>query len=226
MQPLRSVSPVEVPPPVRIRTLGCFELLVDGAPLEFEGRGPRKPLELLSALIAFGPRGASVGGITDLLWPDADGFDAYRSLVTTVHRLRRLLGRRSAVHFGAGRMRLESALCDVDAWQLERALNEVRDRVQLDAALDLYVGPFLDDDVSVWVLGMRTRLEQAVTRATRKATGAAGVAVGSHAVIEVVVRHQVSTRQIYNAVGYGDHRDVSASPRCRVADRCMDRGPE
>jgi LuxR family transcriptional regulator, maltose regulon positive regulatory protein len=210
MQPLRSVSPAEVmSPPVRIRTLGCLELFVDGTPLEFEGRGPRKPLELLSALIAFGPRGASVGGITDLLWPDADGFDAYRSLVTTVHRLRRLLVHRSVVHFGAGRLRLESTLCDIDVWQLERALDEVRDRVQLDAALELYVGPFMDDDASVWVLGMRSRLDQAVARATREA-----------------VRHQVPQRQIYNAVGYGDNRDVSASPRCRVADRCMDRGPE
>jgi LuxR family maltose regulon positive regulatory protein len=223
MQPLRSAVPAYIPPPVRIRTLGRFELFVDGAPLEFEGRGPRKPLELLSALLASGPRGASVGAIADLLWPDADGFDAYRALITTVHRLRRLLVHRRAIHFGAGRLRLEPTVCDIDVWKLERALQEVRNRTQLEAALDLYSGPFLGDDTNAWAIGMRSRLEQAIARASRKVTVRADRPDDTMA---VVVRHQVSQRQIYTAVGYGGHRDVGASPRCCVADRCMDRGSE
>lgn len=222
MQPLRSPVPACVPPPpVRILTLGCFDLSVDGVSLEFEGRGPRKPLELLSALVASGPRGASVGAIADLLWPDADGFDAYRALITTVHRLRRLLVHRRAVHFCVGRLRLEPAVCDIDVWKLERVLEEVRNHAQLQAALDLYRGPFLGDETSAWTMGMRSRLELAIARATRRVTGRSDRPDEATA-----VRHQVCERQISTAVGYGDHRDVGASPRCRVADRCMDRGPE
>jgi LuxR family transcriptional regulator, maltose regulon positive regulatory protein len=224
MHPLRSAATACIPPPpVRIRTLECFDLFVDGAPLEFEGRGPRKPLELLSALVVSGPRGASVGAIADLLWPDADGFDAYRALITTVHRLRRLLVHRAAIHFGAGRLRLEPTVCDIDVWQFERTLEEVRNRTQLEAALDLYSGPFLGDDTSAWAIGMRSRLEQAIARATRKVTLQAGRPGDA---MTVVVRHQVPPRQFYTAVGYGDHRDVGASPRCRVEDRRMERGPE
>jgi LuxR family transcriptional regulator, maltose regulon positive regulatory protein len=223
MQSLRSSMPTVAPLPVRIRTLGCFDLFVEGAPLEFDGRGPRKLLELLSALIVFGPRGASAGAVADLLWPDADGFDAYRSLVTTVHRVRRLLTYRSAVDFSAGRLSLDPAVCDVDVWQFERALEEAEDRGQLEAALDTYEGPFLGEDTSAWAMGMRSHLEQVVARATRKVTDRAGQFDRR---VATVVRHQVLPRQIHNAVGYGDHRDVGASPRRSVANRRMDRGPE
>ena len=80
MQWLRSDASLETPSPVTIYTLGRFELLINGTLLRFEGRGPRKPLELLSILVAFGPAGAAVGPITDLLWPQADGFDLIRKL--------------------------------------------------------------------------------------------------------------------------------------------------
>lgn len=224
MQSLRSSTPTAAPSiPVRIRTLGCFDLFVDGRALQFEGCGPRKPLELLGALIASGPRGASVGAIADQLWPDADGFDAYRALVTTVHRLRRLLTYRSAVHFSAGRLRLDPTVCDIDVWQFERALEEAEDRAQLEAALDTYDGPFLDEDASAWAIGMRSRLEQVVARAVRKVIAHPGRHESGMA---AVVRHRVLPRQIHTAVGYGDHRDVCASPRCGVANRRMDRGPE
>jgi DNA-binding SARP family transcriptional activator len=169
MQPCRPTASVTVlPPTVRICTLGCFDLFINGVLLDFEGRGPRKPLELLGILVAFGVRGASVGALTDLLWPDADGFDAYRALITTLYRLRRLLVCRGAIHFGAGRLRLEPAVCDVDVWRFEAALNAARDPEQLAAALALDRGAFLEDDPASWALGMRSRLQQAVTRATSR----------------------------------------------------------
>ncbi len=162
-----TVSPSPIPP-VLIYTLGRFDLLINGAFLQFEGRGPRRPLELLSALVAFGERGASVGAVTDLLWPEADGFDGYRALVTTLHRLRRVLVHRNAIHFGAGRLHLEPTVCAVDVWTFEHALSAARTHGQLGAALALYRGPFLSDDASPWAIGMRARLEQDIARATRK----------------------------------------------------------
>ena len=64
-------------PRIVIYTLGRFEVVLDGVPLRFKGRAPVRALELLSALIAAGGRGVSVGSISDSLWPEADGFDAY-----------------------------------------------------------------------------------------------------------------------------------------------------
>src|SRR5260370_39948726 len=105
MQALRlSVSPAPAPP-VAIYSLGQLEILINGVAVRIDGRGPRKPLELLGMLIVAGARGASVGAVSDILWPEADGFAAYRSLITTAYRLRRLLGHRDTVHLAACRIR-------------------------------------------------------------------------------------------------------------------------
>ncbi len=136
-------------------------------PVRIDGRGPKKPLELLGVLIAAGARGASLGTVADSLWPDADGFDAYRSLITTVYRLRRLLGSHAAIHLGAGRIRLEPTICEVDVWRFERAIGAAGNRDQLRAALAEYVGPFLEENDNSWVVGMRARLQHSITTAVR-----------------------------------------------------------
>ncbi len=158
-----NASPVR---PVAIYSLGRLEILVDGIPVRIDGRGPRKPLELLSVLIVAGARGAFIGAIADVLWPEADGFDAYRSLITTTYRLRRLLGHRDSVHLGAGRIRLEPGICDVDAWDFEQAINAAGSREQVRSALAGY-GVFMEECANPWVIGMRVRLQQCITRAVR-----------------------------------------------------------
>jgi LuxR family transcriptional regulator, maltose regulon positive regulatory protein len=154
-------------PSVAIYSLGQFEVLIQGISVRMDGRGPKKPLELLSILIVAGARGAVVGTVADDLWPEADGFDAYRSLITTIYRLRRLLADRDTVHLGAGRIRLDPTLCQVDVWQFENALSAARDREQLRAALAIYEGPFLEGSDNPWVVGMRIRLQHAITHAVR-----------------------------------------------------------
>ncbi len=152
-------------PRIVIYTLGRFELVLDGAPLRFKGRAPMRALELLSALISAGGRGVSVASLSDSLWPEADGFDAYRAFTTTLHRLRRLLRCQEAVRLCAGRLTLDPQLCRVDLWEFERALRAARDADSLQDALGLYHGPFLGDDPSPWALATRTRLEKLVAQA-------------------------------------------------------------
>src|SRR4051812_17053345 len=84
-------------PPIRVRTLGDFEIEVEGVPLRYGRAAPRKPLMLLQSLLALGGRTLSAHVASATLWPEAEGFDAYRSLVTTVYRLRRLLRHPQAV---------------------------------------------------------------------------------------------------------------------------------
>jgi LuxR family maltose regulon positive regulatory protein len=154
-------------PPVAIYSLGQLEILIEGVPVRIDGRGPRKPLELLSVLIAAGARGTSVGLVADSLWPEADGFDAYRSLITTVYRLRRLLGHRDAVHLGAGRIRLEPSICEVDVWRFEQAISVAKSRDQLRSALAGYGGTFMEESDSAWAIGLRVRLQNSITQAVR-----------------------------------------------------------
>jgi two-component SAPR family response regulator len=123
----------------------------------------------LAALIAAGEGGASVGRLSDQLWPDADGFDAYRAFTTTLHRLRRLLSCHQAVRLCAGRASLDPGLCTVDAWNFERALRGAVDPEAIETVLDGYTGTFLGDDASPWALAMRDRLEQLVTRKSARA---------------------------------------------------------
>jgi two-component SAPR family response regulator len=154
-----------------IFTLGRFEVVLDGIPLRFKGRAPVRALELLSALIAAGGRGVSVASLSDSLWPEADGFDAYRAFTTTLHRLRRLLHCPEAVRLCAGRLTLDAQLCRVDLWEFERTLRAARDSDALREALDLYHGPFMGDDPSPWCISMRARLEKQVS-ASKSRVGA------------------------------------------------------
>jgi DNA-binding SARP family transcriptional activator len=154
------------PWPVKIRVLGRFSVEREEKPLPATERGA-KPLELLKALVALGGRGVGEAGLAEMLWPDADGDRAHRSLKVTVHRLRRLLGEDRIVWSG-GLLSLDTRSVWVDAWALERALGtlesvlaerrEARIPSLAAAALALYRGPYLRGDSSHWVLGARERL--------------------------------------------------------------------
>ena len=150
---------------IDVRTLGQFEIHIRGTPLRFARRAPQRPLQLLGVLIAHGGRPVSVGTIADLLWSDAEGFDAERAFTTTLHRLRRLLGISESVQLVAGQVRLAPEICAVDAWRLEHALRTAADPDELSQALELYEGPFLGDDPSPWALAARARLDRLVAGA-------------------------------------------------------------
>ena len=61
------------PWPIKVRILGRFTLGKDGKPVSFTGKTPKRPLELLKALIALGGRSVSRARLVESLWPDADG---------------------------------------------------------------------------------------------------------------------------------------------------------
>ena len=103
-------SPVEVeawPWPIKIFTLGRFEVLRDGEPMRFGRKVQRKPLALLKALIAFGGRSVREELVMDALWPDAEGDAARVALASALHRLRSLLGREQAVVRQEGQLSLD-----------------------------------------------------------------------------------------------------------------------
>jgi LuxR family transcriptional regulator, maltose regulon positive regulatory protein len=170
------------PFPVKIHTLGRFAVLTDDKPLKSSGKGQKKPLELLKALIAFGGGEVREDKLTDALWPDSQADNAAFALTTTVHRLRRLIGESSLGRRG-GCLRLDPRRCWVDVWALERdaaAVERSSRAARPDALADaaarlvaLYRGPFLNDDAEQpWVLSARERLRSKFVRAVISAATA------------------------------------------------------
>lgn len=169
---------LKAPTPLRIYTLGRFDLVIDDQPVRFKGRAPIRSLELLGALISAGGRGVSAGSLSDRLWPDADGFDAYRAFTTTLHRLRRLLRYPEAVRLWGGQLTLDPQLCQVDVWAFERALRAARGQDEIEAALSLYHGPFMAAFTNPWAVETRDRLRQLIQRAEQRDHGRAFVRSG------------------------------------------------
>jgi DNA-binding SARP family transcriptional activator len=139
-------------PPVRVFTLGRFDVEVDLAPLRFGRKAQRRPLDLLKLLIAYGGEGVSDEQIAEDLWPDAEGDAALAALRTTLSRLRRLIGARSVLG-NVRRLSLNPEVCWVDALTAERLLAASRRSAQsedldaalasLEQALELYRGLLL-----------------------------------------------------------------------------------
>src|SRR5207342_3026373 len=85
-------TPSNWPWPVQVYTLGRFEIRVDGEPLEYLRKAPRKTLLLLKAIIALGGRDVPEHALCDALWGDEDGDAASSALSMTLVRLRKLFG--------------------------------------------------------------------------------------------------------------------------------------
>jgi LuxR family maltose regulon positive regulatory protein len=148
----------ELARPIAIYTLGRFEVTLDGAPLRFVFKVPRKPLALLKALLAGDKHGVSQSTLCDTIWPDLEPWAAARALHITAFRLRALLGRKSALVVQEGKVSLDLQSCWVDAWEFEQALGQAKDATEQLWALRFYRGTFLSDADHPLALETRDRL--------------------------------------------------------------------
>lgn len=143
------------PYPVKVYTLGRFEIFKDERPLQFSGKVQKKPLEMLKAVIAFGGTNVAAGDLTDALWPDVDGDLARKSFEVTLSRLRQLLGADNLIRYSAGQLSIDPLSCRVDSLVLEHLLAKPKGpgddkAVALcEAAGGLYRGPFLPSDTDL-----------------------------------------------------------------------------
>ena len=163
------------PWPIKIYTLGRFELLLDDKPPEFSRKVPKKVLSLLKAIIAFGAREVPEQKVIDALWPDDEGDAARRSLSATLHRLRNVLGDMKVVRQSGGELTLDERFCWIDARAFESRIERARrDPRELDKSLALYRGAFLPQEEGVaWAASTRERLRAKFIHAA----GACGAAL-------------------------------------------------
>jgi LuxR family transcriptional regulator, maltose regulon positive regulatory protein len=161
------------PWPIRVYTLGRFELMIDGAPPHSERKVQKKPLELLKYLVAHSATEVGSAAVTTALWPDAEGGAAADAFEVTLRRLRKLLASDDAIVLKDGKLALNPGICWIDTLAFERAFAraearsgrgpataEERDFDALsDEVIRLYPGHFLPgDDEKPWLLGCRQRL--------------------------------------------------------------------
>ena len=93
--------------------------------MQWPRKAQHKPIDLLKALIAYGGRRVPSHRLIDDLWPDAEGDAAASAFKTTLHRLRRLLGRDDALQLRDGQVSLDAACVWVDRWALAEVLEDV-----------------------------------------------------------------------------------------------------
>ena len=160
------------PWPVRIHTLGRFEVLVQGRPPAYSRKTPRKALSLLAAMVAWGASDIPEERLMDEFWPDHEGDAAHRALGSALHRLRQLLGDSQAIVHRAGRLSLDPARCWVDTLAFESLT--ASDRLdELERGLKLYRGPFVGDgSATMWSVAPRDRLAARYTQAVGRLAGA------------------------------------------------------
>jgi DNA-binding SARP family transcriptional activator len=147
------------PRAVMIRTLGRFEVIVNGERLEFPRKLPKKTLALLKVLIAQGPREVTENYLCDSLWGDEEADAARHTLGITILRLRKLLGCNEAIVNQGGKVWLDRDRCWVDAWRFEELIERSHETGAIDRATELYVGAFLrEDEGEAWSVSTRERL--------------------------------------------------------------------
>jgi len=145
--------------PIVIKTLGTFEVLVDGHAPGVKRKPPHRLLALLKVLIAKGGCAVNRSVMLDALWPDLDGDRAHDAQQVALHRLRRLLGHHDALVINHGFVSLNPQLIEVDAFILDSLCRNpffVGHQDRARAALKLYQGTFLPDELeSPWSQRMR-----------------------------------------------------------------------
>jgi LuxR family transcriptional regulator, maltose regulon positive regulatory protein len=152
---------------VAVRTLGGFQININGEPLEAGPKAQRKPLDLLKALIARGGRNVNISRLAEDVWFDLDGDAALVAFHSTLHRLRKLLRADSILILHEGKLSLNAASCWTDVAAVEHLLQETGNVVgdtssivTLAARLNaLYAGQFLRDEADApWTIVARGSL--------------------------------------------------------------------
>jgi DNA-binding SARP family transcriptional activator/TolB-like protein len=143
----------------RLRLLG--RLALEGGTYQTEGAASRPRSLAMLAILARGVEsGTSRDKLLLYLWPESNTQRARNSLHQALHTIRRHLGE-DTVQAGALTVRLNPAVFSSDLWDFLAAL----DRGDVEQAVELYEGPFLQDfalpelpEFTRWVEEERTRV--------------------------------------------------------------------
>ena len=180
IQKHRFAAPLEArcletwPWPIKIYTLGRFEVLINGQPLGKNHKTPHRLMELLIAIMTYGGAPVSAARLMDMLWPGGGWGSGTENLKKSIARLRQLLAVDDALCWQDGEISLNRTCCWVDAWAFEASLGEgeskrttgtVLQDGHRDNIIALYRGPFLGwNEIAPWADSYRERIRRQFTR--------------------------------------------------------------
>jgi len=159
-------------PPVAVRCLGAFQVVVGGVPVEIWRSARARAL--FQYLVSHREHPIRRDALFEALWPDPETTPASTSLKVVIHRLRKALASLSTtqpidVHVSDDGYQLNADGLWVDveqfdqsclqARQFEAAGNSGAAVAQYTAAADLYRGDFLLDIDDEWAILRRERLK-------------------------------------------------------------------
>jgi two-component SAPR family response regulator/Flp pilus assembly protein TadD len=164
-------------PKLTIRTLGKVQVLLDGKPITTqEWQTQRRVRELFFYLLTH-PNGLTREAIGAELWPDSSSRQLKLQFKNTVYRLRRALDKEAVLFDETEDRYLFNRKLDyeydVESFlkALERAgtaTTAERQLSSLEAAVNLYLGPYLRDMSGLWIWPERERLSRAYVEANLK----------------------------------------------------------
>lgn len=147
---------------LRIYTLRKFKIKTNKNKKTEDINLQQKPLELLKTIIANSGYNVPIDLICDIIWPDSDGDSAYKSLKTTLYRLRKNMGNDSYIINQNNTLSLSKA-CWVDALAFWNHLGHIDD-MNIKQAISLasyYQSPFMTEDINApWTFMARSRTEK------------------------------------------------------------------
>ncbi len=136
---METVSKESDAPRFRLETLGTLTLRgLQQLSVAAEGRQQRRRLALLAVLASAGERGRSRDQLLLLFWPDSTEKKARHSLDQLLYAIRTSLD--DSIFTGVNPIRVNPSIIDADVRQFESSL----DSGDLEAAIAIYHGPFLD----------------------------------------------------------------------------------
>ena len=185
---------------MRLRTFGTLAIMSAG---ESGGdvRIQRRQLALLAALAASGPTGLSRTQLIGFFWADADDERARHALDQLLYASRRVVGGDAVVESPTS-LTLDGSVLASDVAQYQRAL----DRGDLEAAVAVYSGPFLDGfhvadapEFERWVEGRRRYFADAFVQALMRLATAAS-AKGDYVGAVVCLRRAAASEPVSGKV--------------------------
>ena len=157
----------------------------DGRPVEGAAR-QRRVLGLIAVVAAGRTRGVSRDRVLALLWPESDPERARQTLTQSLYHTRKALGA-DDVFLAAADLRLNPNVLSTDVNEFEEAL----DAGQLQRAVELYQGPFLDGfyvngapEFERWASEQRARLRGRYTQALEELAVRAAAAADHGAAVQ------------------------------------------
>jgi len=157
------------PWPIKIYTLGGFDVLIHGQRLNSK----TKPYKLLKVLISFGGTEVHIDRIIDALWPEVEGDQGMARFKTTLSRLRQSLADMDILLLQNHRLSLNKNYVWLDIWSLDHIFDQL-DMAENTAYCDLtekitkilhlYKNHFLVNELSSWSISQRETLRSKFVR--------------------------------------------------------------